>query len=107
MRDFTITFTLCFQLHSKGLKFGLYEDYGTKTCKGYPGSQYYLQMDMQTFADWGVDYLKLDGCYSDPHEYGTGQYLVLCKILIFIFFYVLFFLILLFTTRKQFHIFQI
>ena len=80
--DFTITCTLCFQLHSKGLKFGLYEDYGTKTCKGYPGSQYYLQMDMQTFADWGVDYLKLDGCYSAPHEYGTGQYLVLCKILI-------------------------
>ena len=61
------------QLHAKGLKFGLYEDFGTLTCDGYPGSEYYLQMDMQTFADWGVDYLKLDGCYSDPHVYGTGE----------------------------------
>ncbi|ELU14039.1 hypothetical protein CAPTEDRAFT_154474 [Capitella teleta] len=56
-------------VHSKGLKLGIYEDFGTKTCAGYPGSEYYLQMDAQTFADWGVDYLKLDGCYSDPHQY--------------------------------------
>ena len=55
-----------------GLKFGLYEDYGTRTCAGYPGSEYHLQFDMQTFADWGVDYLKLDGCNSDPHEYDEG-----------------------------------
>ncbi|EDO28386.1 predicted protein, partial [Nematostella vectensis] len=26
----------------------------------------------QTFAKWGVDYLKLDGCYSDPKTYDTG-----------------------------------
>ena len=30
-------------------------------------------MDMQTFADWGVDYLKLDGCNSDPAAYGDGE----------------------------------
>ena len=24
-------------VHSKGLKFGIYEDYGTYTCGGYPG----------------------------------------------------------------------
>lgn len=51
-------------IHSKGLKFGLYEDYGTKTCEGYPGSLGYLEIDAQTFADWGVDYVKLDGCNS-------------------------------------------
>jgi hypothetical protein len=24
-------------VHSRGLKFGIYEDYGTLTCAGYPG----------------------------------------------------------------------
>ena len=61
------------QVHSKGLKFGIYEDFGTKTCAGYPGSEYYMQMDAQTFADWGVDYLKLDGCYSNVQQYDDGK----------------------------------
>lgn len=45
------------------MKFGIYGDYGFFTCGGYPGSYYYLEQDAQTFANWGVDYLKLDGCY--------------------------------------------
>ncbi|KAJ8297735.1 hypothetical protein KUTeg_024266 [Tegillarca granosa] len=49
-------------VHSKGLKLGIYQDMGTKTCKGYPGSQYYVPLDAQTFADWEVDMLKLDCC---------------------------------------------
>ena len=49
-------------LHAKGLKFGIYEDAGTTTCGGYPGSWGHFQQDAQTFASWGVDYLKLDGC---------------------------------------------
>ncbi|XP_048583698.1 alpha-N-acetylgalactosaminidase isoform X2 [Nematostella vectensis] len=59
-------------LHGKGLKLGIYADYGTKTCAGYPGSIDHIQQDMNTFAKWGVDYLKLDGCYSDPKTYDTG-----------------------------------
>ena len=50
-------------VHSKGLKFGIYSDAGTKTCAGYPGSRGYEFIDAQTFADWGVDYLKYDWCY--------------------------------------------
>ena len=57
------------------MKLGIYEDFGTHTCGGYPGSEYYLQMDAQTFADWGVDYLKLDGCYSKPAQYDDGKHL--------------------------------
>jgi len=49
-------------LHSKGLKFGIYEDAGTYTCGGYPGSLGHFQADANLFASWGVDYLKLDGC---------------------------------------------
>ena len=24
------------------------------------------------FTDWGVDYLKVDGCFSDPKDSDTG-----------------------------------
>ncbi|PFX17505.1 Alpha-N-acetylgalactosaminidase [Stylophora pistillata] len=71
-------------IHSKGLKLGIYagialEDltyYGTKTCAGYPGTIDHIQQDMDTFAGWGVDYLKLDGCYSDPDKMDTGYPMV-------------------------------
>ncbi|CAI4222831.1 unnamed protein product [Auanema sp. JU1783] len=49
-------------MHDRRLTFGIYEDYGTKTCAGFPGSYNFLKIDAQTFADWDVDYLKLDGC---------------------------------------------
>ncbi|MFJ7962454.1 glycoside hydrolase family 27 protein [Streptomyces sp. NPDC096324] len=50
-------------LHRKGLKFGIYEDAGTSTCGGYPGSgPNHFATDAADFASWGVDYLKLDGC---------------------------------------------
>jgi len=49
-------------VHSKGLKFGIYEDRGTATCQGYPGSYGHEVIDAETFASWGVDYLKYDNC---------------------------------------------
>jgi len=49
-------------VHSKGLKLGLYSDRGTKTCAGLPGSYSYESKDAQTYAAWGVDYLKYDNC---------------------------------------------
>ena len=30
-----------------GLKFGIYNDFGNKTCAGYPGSLDYLRLDAQ------------------------------------------------------------
>lgn len=59
-------------IHSKGLKFGLYADYGKFTCERYPGSIDYIQQDMELFADWGVDYLKMDGCFADPLTFDEG-----------------------------------
>ena len=61
------------KVHSKGLLFGIYEDYGNFTCGGYPGILYHLDTDAQTFADWGVDYVKLDGCYAEPAEMDQGN----------------------------------
>ncbi|MCA1217095.1 NPCBM/NEW2 domain-containing protein [Streptomyces sp. 8L] len=52
-------------VHSKGLKLGIYEDAGTATCAGYPGSLGHETTDAQTFADWGVDYLKYDNCNNN------------------------------------------
>ena len=54
--------------HSKGLKFGLYSDAGFYTCQFRPGSLGYEEIDAQTYADWGVDYLKYDNCYTDGTE---------------------------------------
>ncbi|CAG0921212.1 unnamed protein product [Notodromas monacha] len=59
-------------IHSKGLKFGIYEDYGNFTCAGYPGILGHLETDAQTFAEWDVDYIKLDGCYSHPKDMDRG-----------------------------------
>ncbi|HEY2695178.1 MAG TPA: alpha-galactosidase [Pseudonocardiaceae bacterium] len=49
-------------VHSLGMKFGIYEDAGTTTCGGYPGSLGHEQQDANTFASWDVDYLKYDQC---------------------------------------------
>ena len=49
-------------VHSKGLKFGLYGDAGTKTCAGYPGNRGYEYQDAKKYAEWGVDFLKYDWC---------------------------------------------
>jgi alpha-galactosidase len=49
-------------VHSLGLKLGIYEDAGTATCAGYPGSYGHEQQDASLFASWGVDYLKYDWC---------------------------------------------
>lgn len=57
--------TLGEYIHSKGLKFGIYNCAGNKTCGGYPGSRGYEFIDAQTYADWGVDYLKYDWCNTE------------------------------------------
>jgi alpha-galactosidase len=49
-------------VHSKGLKFGIYSSPGPKTCAGYEGSYGHEQQDANTYAAWGVDFLKYDLC---------------------------------------------
>ena len=49
-----------------------YSDEGTQTCGGFPGSKGYEKVDADTFASWGVDYLKLDGCYNNESGFATG-----------------------------------
>jgi len=61
-------------VHSKGLKLGIYEDAGTQTCAGYPGSLGHETQDARTFAAWGVDYLKYDNCFNNGST-TTQQYI--------------------------------
>lgn len=49
-------------VHSKGLKFGIYSCCGVRTCADFPGSFDHEFLDAQTFAEWGVDFLKYDNC---------------------------------------------
>lgn len=53
-------------VHSKGLKLGIYSSPGPTTCAGYAGSLGHEEQDAQTYADWGVDYLKYDLCSYIP-----------------------------------------
>ncbi len=52
-------------VHSKGLKFGIYSCAGTHTCQGRPGSHGFEEIDADTYAEWGVDYLKYDFCNAN------------------------------------------
>lgn len=65
-------------IHSKGLKFGIYGDRGLRTCYHFnagpngtaSGSYGKETRDANTFASWGVDYLKYDNCDPSP---GSNQ----------------------------------
>jgi alpha-galactosidase len=62
-------------VHGKGLKFGIYNCAGTKTCAGYPGTRGHEYEDARLYASWGVDFLKYDWCNTDslnaPEAYKT------------------------------------
>ena len=49
-------------VHGKGLKFGIYTTPGPITCGHLPGSLGHEALDVASYAAWGVDYLKYDGC---------------------------------------------
>jgi alpha-galactosidase len=51
-------------VHSKGLKLGIYSSPAAKTCAGFEGSLGHEEQDAQTYAKWGIDYLKYDWCKS-------------------------------------------
>ena len=61
-------------VHSKGLKFGIYSCAGSHTCAGKPASYGYEEVDAQTFAEWGVDFLKYDFCYAPAGVHGPTLY---------------------------------
>ncbi|KZP19994.1 glycoside hydrolase family 27 protein [Athelia psychrophila] len=55
-----------------GFETGIYSDSGWLTCGGYPGSFNNEATDVETFAEWGFEYLKYDNCYI-PFDSVTRQ----------------------------------
>ncbi|KAL3319594.1 hypothetical protein Ciccas_001726 [Cichlidogyrus casuarinus] len=60
-------------VRSKGFKFGIYLDYGTLTCGTYPGSLFFMEKDLKLLRTWGVEYIKMDGCYASQNQYEEGH----------------------------------
>lgn len=51
-------------IHKKGLKFGMYNDIGTNLCAGAAvGTCGYEDLDAASYADWQIDFIKVDNCY--------------------------------------------
>jgi len=63
-------------IHSKGLKFGIYNCAGSKTCGGYPGSRGFEYQDARLYASWDVDYLKYDWCNTEKLN-AEGAYMTM------------------------------
>jgi alpha-galactosidase len=55
-------------VHSRGLKFGIYSDAGSKPCAKRPGSLGHEHQDALQYAAWGVDYLKYDWCNTTTQD---------------------------------------
>ena len=49
-------------LHERGLRFGIYSSPGPVTCGRFLGSLGHERQDADTYARWGIDYLKYDQC---------------------------------------------
>ena len=65
------------QVHSRGLKFGLYIDLGNETCGGYPGSLGHYVTDSVTLSEWEVDFVKVGACgITDVQSCNNGKYCI-------------------------------
>jgi len=61
------------QVHALGLRFGLYTAIGTRTCQSLPASWGHYEEDAKAFADWGVDFVKVDDCGGLPQGTTVDQ----------------------------------
>jgi alpha-galactosidase len=57
-------------LHARGLRAGIYTDAGSTGCAQHAGSYGHYQTDVNTFAAWGFDAIKLDFCGG--HQLGLN-----------------------------------
>jgi alpha-galactosidase len=53
---------LCDYIHSLGLKVGIHDSPGPVSCSGREASYGHEQQDAETFARWGIDFVKYDWC---------------------------------------------
>jgi alpha-galactosidase len=63
---------LCDYIHGLGLKVGIHTSPGPVTCSGREASYGHEQQDAETFANWGIDFVKYDWC-SGSKVYKPSQ----------------------------------
>jgi alpha-galactosidase len=56
---------LCDYIHGLGLKVGIHTSPGPTTCAGHEASYGHEKQDAETFARWGIDFVKYDWCSAD------------------------------------------
>ena len=56
---------LCDYVHGLGLKIGIHTSPGPTTCAGHEASYGHEKQDAETFARWGIDFVKYDWCSGD------------------------------------------
>ncbi len=54
------------KVNALGLKLGIYSSNGSLTCEDLPASLGNEAVDADTFAEWGIEYLKYDFCHNIP-----------------------------------------
>ena len=59
-------------IHAKGLRAGIYSSPAAQTCGGCEASWGHEWKDAETYAAWGYDYLKYDGCSYAKVAVGKG-----------------------------------
>ena len=51
-------------VHGAGLKFGMYNDIGTRLCSGAEVGIYnHEKIDCEDYIKWNIDFIKVDNCY--------------------------------------------
>ena len=51
-------------VHERGLKYGMYNDIGTKLCSGAEVGIYgFEKTDCEDYIKWEIDFIKVDNCY--------------------------------------------
>ena len=63
---------LCDYIHGLGLKVGIHDSPGPVTCSGREASYGHEEQDAETFASWGIDFIKYDWC-SGSRVYKPDQ----------------------------------
>ncbi len=61
-------------VHGKGLKLGLYSAASSVVCSGRVGSLYNEDIDAETFASWGIDYVKYDVRFAQGRRFLSAHY---------------------------------
>eukprot|EP01084_Bolivina_argentea_P159301 277447_1 len=63
------------KMKSIGMKFGVYTARKQYTCQGRYASYMHETIDVNTYCNWGVSYIKVDGCKGKDYQYPNQSWI--------------------------------